>query len=245
MKKKFLKVTVAVMLLVLVYANIVNALSFTVSMTPSSSNVDPSNEFTISIKVSNLDVGENGINTISGILNYDEDIFETISDSSFDGINAWTHTYNSDTKKITLIKNTFVKTEEQVLQITFKTKSDVEDGKVGQIKLTEIVASNSESEITASDISTSITIGQEVNTNTGNTSNNTGNLLIVPTNNTPTNKPVNNNIVSPVVNKTNTSDDDMPHTGVEDTVVYFLGAAVILAMIFYIKFEKVNKEMKK
>lgn len=244
MKKKFLKVTIAVMLLVLVYANIVNALSFTVSMTPSSSNVDPSNEFTISIKVSNLDVGENGINTISGILDYDETVFETISDSSFDGINAWTHTYNSDTKKITLIKNTFVKTEEQVLQITFKTRSELTDGTVGQIKLTEIVASNSESEITASDISTSITIGQEVNTNTGNTSNNAGNLLIVPTNNTVRNKPV-NNIISPVVNKTNTSEDDMPHTGVEDTVIYFLVAAVILAMVFYIKFEKVNKEMKK
>ena len=84
MKKKFLKVSIVAILLILVYATIVNALSFTVTMTPSSTNVNASNEFTVQIKIANLDVGEKGINTISGTLDYDEDVFEVISESSFD-----------------------------------------------------------------------------------------------------------------------------------------------------------------
>ncbi len=247
MKKKFLKVSIVAILLILVYATIVNALSFTVTMTPSSTNVNASNEFTVQIKIANLDVGEKGINTISGTLDYDEDVFEVISESSFDKTNAWNPTYNSDTKKITLIKGTFVKAEEQVLSITFKTKSDVEDGTVGQIKFTDIVASNSESDISASDTSTSITVGQESNTNTANVKN-TENLLITPTNNA---KPANNTVentnhvaVPSYVNYVNETQDNMPHTGAEDTIIYFIGATVILAIVFYIKFESVNKELK-
>lgn len=248
MKEKVLKVFIVAILITLVCATIVNALSFTVTMTPSNSNVNASNEFTVAIKIANLDVGEKGINTISGILDYDEDVFEPISESSFDKTNAWNPTYNSETKKITLIKGTFVKTEEQVLAITFKTKSDLEDGTVGQIKFTDIVASNSETDITASDTSTSVTIGQESNSNTANVKN-SENLLITPTNNiTPVNNtPVVNNtpsVVSSYVNNENPSNDNMPHTGAEDTIVYFIGAAVILAIIFYIKFESVNKEIK-
>lgn len=248
MKKKFLKVSIVAMLLVLVYATIVNALSFTVTMTPSSSNVNASNEFTVQVKIANLDVGEKGINTISGTLDYDEDVFEVISESSFDKTNAWNPTYNAETKKITLIKGTFVKAEEQVLSITFKTKSDVTDGTVGQIKFTDIVASNSETDITASDTSTSVTIGQESNTNTANVKN-ADNILITPTNsitpvNNNNNTPTNHSVVSSYVNNVNESEDNMPHTGAEDTIIYFIGAAVILAIIFYIKFESVNREMK-
>lgn len=248
MRKKFLKVTIVVMLIACMYANIVNALSFTATMTPSSSNVEESTEFTISVKVSNLDVGSNGINTLSGTLNYDEDVFETISDNSIEGLNSWSPSYNSETKKITLTKTTFVKTEEQVFQVTFKTKSGLEEGTSGQIQFTGIVASNSESDITASDISTSISVGSETDTNTANVANETNNTIIVPnvvqpTVNNTANNVVNNtnNVVPSYVNETNSTDSDIPYTGVEDTIIYFLGAAIILAIVFYIKFESVNK----
>lgn len=254
MRKKFLKVTVAVMLVICTFATIVNALSFTATMTPSSSNVEEATEFTIQVKVSNLDVGPNGINTISGILEYDTNVFETISDSSIEGLNSWSPSYNTDTQKITLTKTTFVKTEELVFQVTFKTKSELEDGTVGQIQFTDIMASNSETDITASDISTSISVGEEPVGNTANTTNeNTGNTLIVPninatvpavnnTVNNTTNNVVNNTnrIVPGYVNQENSVREDMPHTGVEDTLVYFIGAAIILSIVFYIKFESLK-----
>ena len=51
MKKKLLKVTIIALLLVIMYSTIANAFSFTVSMTPSSSNLDVSTEFTIMVKI--------------------------------------------------------------------------------------------------------------------------------------------------------------------------------------------------
>ena len=189
-------------------------------------------------------------------------MFEEIIDSSIDGINTWKSSYNAETKKILMHTEEFVKAEEQVFQITFKAKSDVEDGTVGEIKLTNIVASNSESDITASDVSTSITIGN-ANTNTtgNNTTNNTGNTnrntnrnaqVITPTVNSTRNNTVNNSVnntnvntyVPSYVNSSNSVNEEMPYTGIEDTLIYFIGAAIILSIVFYIKFEKVNKEMK-
>ena len=193
--KKFLKVTIVAILLIIMCTNIANALSFTATMTPSSSNVDPSTEFTIRIKVSNLDVGPNGINSLSGILEYDENVFEELNESSFEALNGWgSLAYNSETKRITIMKASFVKTEEQVFQVTFKTKSDLEEGTSGQIQFSNIKAANSAEEIGASEITTTIHIGEgsveneiddenNVKKNNQNTNTN-GNRLIIPTNNT-------------------------------------------------------------
>ena len=98
------------------------------------------------------------------------------------------------------------------------------------------------------DISTSISVGSETDTNTANVANETNNTIIVPnvvqpTVNNTANNVVNNtnNVVPSYVNETNSTDSDIPYTGVEDTIIYFLGAAIILAIVFYIKFESVNK----
>lgn len=255
MKKKFLKIAIITMMLIFVYATVVSALSFTATMTPSSTTVAESTEFTISVKVSNLDVGPNGINTLSGYLKYDQDVFEDISDSSIEGLNGWSATYNAESGKITLTKTTFVKAEEQVFQITFKTKAGTSD-KSGAIHFNNILASNSESEISASDISTTITVGT-TGGNTGNTTNSNTNsdikAEVTPGNKTNTNSNTNkntntnsntNNPISSYTNKTNTSEEDIPYTGVEDTVLYLLIAVIVVAIVSYIKFEKVNKEIK-
>lgn len=248
MKKRVLKIAIITIMLIFVYANIVNALSFTATMTPSSTTVPESTEFTVSVKIANLDVGSNGINSMSGYLKYDEAVFEKINESSIEGVKGWSTEYNSDGGKITLTKGTFVKGEEEVFQVTFKTKAGVSN-KSGKIEFINIVSSNSETTISATDISTSITVGTEAS-NTGNTTNTPGNsasIVAKPTNNT-TNNTVNNKAnyantpESSYVNES--TDEDIPYTGVEDTVMYIIGAIVVVAIIFYIKFEKINKEIK-
>lgn len=253
MKKRILKIAIITVMLIFVYANIVSALSFTATMTPSSTTVPESTEFTVSIKISNLDVGSNGINSMSGYLKYDEDVFETINKSSIEGLNGWSPDFNSEGGKVTLTKGTFVKAEEEVFQITFKTKSGV-SGKTGKIEFINIVSSNSETTISASDVSTSITVGTDTG-NAGNTTNSTGNsasIVATPTNNTVTNNTVNNttparnsvgnNAISSYVNSL--TEENIPYTGVEDTIMLFIGVIVVMAIIFYIKFEKINKEIK-
>jgi hypothetical protein len=255
-----------------VYATIVNALSFTATMTPSSTTVPESAEFTVAVKVSNLDVGSNGINSLSGYLSYDTKVFETISESSIEGMNSWSPSYNADNNgKITLTKNTWVKTEENVFQVTFKTLEGPA-GKTGNITFTGIVASNSASEITASDISITINVGEAgsntanianvatngailtINTNTSTSNSTTNSNAAIANTNVTSNSTantanstsnINNNVISSYVNSVNTStESDIPYTGVEDTIMYLIGAAVVIAIVFYIKFEKINKDMK-
>lgn len=258
MKKRIFKVTIIMIMFTLVYASIVNALSFTATMTPSSTTVAESTEFTVKIKVSNLDVGTNGINSLSGYLKYDKDIFETITDSSIDGLNGWSPVYTADSEKITITKPTFVKAEEEVFQVTLKTKSGV-SGKSGKVEFTNIMASNTDAEIQAQNISTEITVGnvsENVANSTGNTiglsnatSNNTANKANnVANTNTNTNTNATNNTtntntpISGVVN--NTTPDQIDYAGAEDSIIYIMAGVIILAIVFYIKFERINKEIR-
>lgn len=255
MKKRILKITTIMIMFTLVYVSIVNALSFTATMTPSSTTVAESTEFTVKIKVSNLDVGTNGINSLSGYLKYDKDIFETITDSSIDGLNGWSPVYTADSEKVTITKPTFVKSEEEVFQVTLKTKSGV-SGKSGKVEFTNIVASNTDAEIQAQNISTEITVGnvsENVSNSTGNNTtiglspsnkaNNTSNTNTAKntTNKTNTNNTTNTPISS-VVN--NSTPNEITYAGAEDTIIYIIGAIIVLALVFYIKFERVNKEIK-
>lgn len=275
MEKKFLKIAIVMVLLVFVYSSVVNALSFTATMTPSKTTVPESTEFTVSVKVSNLDVGANGINSLSGYLKYDDNVFEKIGDTSIEALSGWSVSYNAENDKVALTKTSFVKTEESVFQVTFKTKSEVA-AESGKIEFTNILASNSASDINASDISITINIGEEsteevnssganvtgTNNASENTSTNKSNTTIsvstdkkntntnTNTNsskntNTNTNKSTNTNGVSGAYNNsTNTSEEDIPYTGVEDTVMLLIGAVLVIAFVFYIKFERINKEMK-
>ena len=291
MERKILKIAIIAVLLVCVCSTLVSALSFTATMTPSKKVVPASTEFTVEIKVSNLDVGANGINTLSGNIKYDKNVFETITESSIEGRNGWSHSFNAENDgKITLTKTSFVKTEEEVFQITFKTKSAEDLGTEnvkGLIQFTGITASNSASDITANDISVEIKIGEEdtteggtaenetlqinptptpnTNTNTNSNTNTNTNTNKAPsiglstnksTNNTNTNaaantnkntnKNTNTNVnkAAPYVSSTNTTDESIPHTGVEDTIMYLMFAVIAVAIVFYIKFERINKEMK-
>lgn len=277
MEKKVFKVLIMITVLVMAVTTVVQANSFTASMTPSKTTIKPGTEFQVTVKISNLDVGSNGINTLSGFLKYDDDVFEVINDSNVEGVNDWKATFSSDNGKITLIKTQFVKTDEEVFQITFKSRSAEEikkDTVSGSITFTKIYGSNSQDDINASDISTNIKVtkldeeleepGNSLvlpsNTVANNSavknvvvSNKTGNTLGTTKNTTNNavnkvaNKAVNSTVNLSTGNKTtfNTVDEeDIPYTGVEDTIVYVLFAAIALALVFYVKFEKLNKDMR-
>ena len=204
MEKKVFKVLIMIMLLVIAVSTVAQAASFTATMTPSSTTVAPETEFTVTVKISNLDVGSNGINSLSGYLTYDDAVFETINESSIEGVNDWKPTFSSDNGRITLLKTQFVNTEEAVFQITFKTKSetDLKKKTSGIIKLSQVVASNSQDDITASDISTTITISTATANETTNTATNS---LVLKTNTTTKNTTIKNTTTNNTVKNTVTN----------------------------------------
>ena len=84
-------------------------------------------------------------------------------------------------------------------------------------------------------------IGLSTNKSTNNTNTNAA-----ANTNKNTNKNTNTNVnkAAPYVSSTNTTDESIPHTGVEDTIMYLMFAVIAVAIVFYIKFERINKEMK-
>lgn len=273
MKRDFLLITFVIALVVGLLINTVNAASIIATMTTSKTTVAESSEFLVTIKVSNIDAGTNGINSISGIFSYDTKVFESITGSSLAGSNNWTPNYFPDTGKIILMKPSFTKSDEDVLQITLKTKANTA-GKSGVISFKNIEASNSETDIQAADISTTITVGnagtsqnegnsstpQVITPNIGNSANtntntNTNSSVVIGTNtntnsNTNTNTNTSSNIVtSSTVNKVqnvsnNTvtqTESDIPYTGVSNNIMKAIFVVLVIAGVFYFKYESIKE----
>ena len=240
MEKKILIIVLMFLLIIATFANSsFAALSFTATMTPSSTTVKESTEFTVTIKVSNIQAGEHGINTLSGVFEYNTEVFEAISSSNIEGLNGWSATYTSNNKKITLLKTSFTNSDEDVLQITLRTKAGT-TGKSGEISYKSIQASNSEDDISASDISTTISIGNAPVNPITITPVTTPTPTKAPTP-TPTKAPtpVTTTTPTPVPTKSS-SNNNIPKTGVNDVAIKALFVVIVIAMVSYLKYNSMK-----
>lgn len=233
MKKKFLILLLIMMLIISLLSVFSEAAqsqySFIVSMTAKNSRVTAGNEVLITVKLSNLNVGENGISSFTAYLSYDTDVFETLTDSSVDGLNGWVPNYSTGTGKVSLYKRTFLKTDEEIMTIALKTKAGLADGTQGEVKLSTIIVSDGSDEVMSSPVSTSITIGSEtavdpVNPTPTNTVNPIplnvvpSNITVTPTNTSTQPEPVANTTIIPVntsaLNTTNPTNNNTTNTNV-------------------------------
>lgn len=238
MERRIIKIAILVVLLMLSVTNIVNALGLTATLTPSSTNVEKDTEFIVTLKLTNMDIGTSqGFSSVEGTLSYDTSIFETIGQSSFNKLNNWNPTYDAESKKLKLTSSIATKTDTSVCQITFKTKSDIKQtaGKAttGTIKFENITASSDVADAKVSSVSTTITIGSAENINANINANTNSSQISVNSNE---NQPS-------YINNVNTTEEDMPNTGAEDTAFVLLAAVVAIGIVFYVKYEKLNNDI--
>jgi len=238
MERKIIKIAILVVLLMLSVTNVVNALGLTATLTPSSTNVEADTEFIVTLKLTNMDIGTSqGFSSVEGTLSYDTSIFETIGQSSFNKLNNWNPTYDAESKKLKLTSSIATKTDTSVCQITFKTKSDIKQstGKAttGTIKFENITASSDVADAKVSSVSTTITIGSAENVNANINANvNSSQISVNSNENSPS-----------YINNVNTTEEDMPNTGAEDTAFVLLAAVVAIGIVFYVKYEKLNNDI--
>ena len=84
----------------------------------------------------------------------------------------------------------------------------------------------------------------ENNIETNNNATNEQEIVNNETENTNVADNTTNTNVTPYVNVVESSNSDIPYTGVEDTLVYIIGVLLIAAAVLYIKFEKINKDVR-
>ena len=64
--------------------------------TPSSTKLNEGEEITITLELSNIKMGQDGINTFGGKLEYDENVFEKITSDDISSQNNWSIAYNDE-----------------------------------------------------------------------------------------------------------------------------------------------------
>lgn len=123
---------------------------------------------TMKLKLSDIDVGEEGINTFICKLKYDENFFEDVKISSQ---NSWSITYNNEKqnedygKIVAVILKSGVNDNQEIGTITFKIKSKL-NVKSGEIKFTEVSTNNGTTIVNETDKSIRISIKETNKTNT-------------------------------------------------------------------------------
>ena len=75
--------------------------------TPSSTKLNEGEEITITLELSDIKMGQDGINTFGGKLEYDENVFEKVTSDDISSQNNWSIAYNDEKKKK---KGTFLAT---------------------------------------------------------------------------------------------------------------------------------------
>ncbi len=268
MKKYFYVIAIIATVILSALTINVNAADYTfsASMKPSSTTIEAGEEFTVNIKVSNINVGNNGINSINGVFEYDASAFEDVTADSFEGLNDWTVKYTANTGKLSFLKTNFVKESQDICQVTLKAKSDVNVSK-GAIELKDLVASNSENSIASSttEVSLEIGIGEgspsnsnsiKINANTNSSSNrntntntNVTNIINNNTNNNTNRNNTNTNSLSNDVNQENveeneSEEEEMPDTGLDDSIVKAILLVGIIGIFGYIKFRSLDRKDK-
>lgn len=149
--KKTLATFIITALILVTFVTKVQALSFGVKITPTSSEVKKGDSVTLVLSVSNLDVGSNGINTLITTIDYDKSVFETLTSSDIKSLNNWdSPTFNPSNGKVILTKGDFVNSESDVLQVKLTAKSTAEVGET-TVTFKSIQASNSVEDINATD----------------------------------------------------------------------------------------------
>lgn len=203
----------------------------------SNSKLKAGDTVTVNVNVTSVNALD-GIDAIAAAINYDENVFETLSTSSMVATNEWTPTYAASTKMLTLKKDTKVSKAETVLTIKLKVKDTINVDST-TIKLQEVVASNGiasnggTGDIEVGEISVTINKDKE---STGSTEQPKNNI----TDNTKPNTTVKRNTTDNTVTKKST----LPKAGLQQYGMIAIAVVAIVSIFSYVLYKKISKEVK-
>ena len=150
MKKKFLVNLLLVIMLGVTLASTVNAAtnSFKAELSASSTSLKPGDEVILTLKVSDINMGDDGINAVEGTIKYDTNVFEAITQSSITSESGWSTTYNGETsnslngKFLAVNLSAGTKEDTTILTVKFKVKQDVAKTTETQIDFVDVTSND-------------------------------------------------------------------------------------------------------
>ena len=168
MKRKTEKILTILMLAIIILGVNVYAATntFKASVTPGTATLKPGEEITVSVDVSDINMGENGINALEGTIKYDSNIFESVTSSNVQSFNNWSTTYNDETsslngKFLAVNLTAGVKENMKILSVKFKVKSDIKETTTTQIDFKDLTSNDGEDLVNVGTKSVKITVNVE------------------------------------------------------------------------------------
>lgn len=221
------------MIIIFLIPGEVRADSFNLVVTANKTYVKAGEEVELTLKISNIDVKDPGINTVEGYLKYDNSIFEEVDTSSIESLNNWSITYNSEEteekgKFLGVIMANGVKEDQTIGKIKLKVKSGVKYTKT-TITINGITSNNGEEEIKEEDKQIVLEVGTRNTSSSGGTEENTeGN-----------NEEESGNKGN---KEENMSTGRLPQTGVIERVYIAIATVVsIFAVTMYVRYKNIDK----
>ena len=239
MKKSFITLTLIILLIFvgsIVLASDIPKVNPTITL--SSNTVIEGGDLTVTLNVKDITF-VTGINSINLTIDYDSNVFEAISTTSFDALNNWTAVYEPASKKLSLARASAqgLQTDSaDVVKIDFKVKTGT-NGKTTIISFKDMVFGDGFStDYKPQDISTStITIGSSVI-----------DPIIIEPSPTPSPDPYPQPTPTPTPTPTPNLEPDkpntIPETGITDTLTYIIGALIVASVIFYINYKRLERK---
>lgn len=266
--RKIITLTLILLILFLGMSSVYASSSFTVTMKGPENKVNKNEEFTVEVKLSNIQ-DERGIIALGGEIDYDNDSLTLVKLES--ASDTWAKpTYNKESKKFVMDREDLSKDDENIFKIRFKVNDN--SAKNPKVSLKNLVGSNGNEDINTSDVTISVNVNTEAVVNpttspstepsSSPTTSPTTSPTIKPTqspssnNNSNNNNSNNNNNGGSSNNSsknndtkkitTSNSSESLPFTGNENIVIGILCIAIAaLATISFIKIKEINKKARK
>lgn len=270
MRTKLKMVAILTLLLVFVtLSGVVNAETTVQMQLTSSSKLQAGATVEVTLAITNINAGD-GIDSFIGEIDYDEEVFEPITEDNFDGQNRWNlFTYNEETNLFTLSRSSYVNTNSDVLKVTLKVKEGVTK-ESAEVSIKDIfvsggdVASGGTGDIAVDTVSVTIKAPEPVNP--GPTNPDPGTQEPDPNTNTDktpvtpdisdkkddkktnveqpatNNKPANQ--AAPIMDNSG-SQGTIPQTGTAENMIFFtISAIAVMGIVAYIRYRIISKDIK-
>jgi len=220
MKKKLKILFIILILTIFLLPVSVQANSFKLNVQANKTTVKPGETVEISLNLSDINAGELGINTVEGVIEYDNTIFEEITSSNIQSLNNWSITYNNEEteykgKFLAVIIQDGVTENQDIGKITFKVKNSAKNTNTS-IKIKNILSNDGNTLIEETDKQVSFTIQANASS-------------------TVTEDQID-------VEHENLSTGTLPQTGDSHYIFYIIGLIlIIVSIIIYIRYKKIGK----
>lgn len=214
-----------------------NEKGYTVSMSMTSdSKLVEGDTVLVNVKLTNINAGK-GIDTLTAQIDYDTNVFETLTSSDFASNTSWIVSYAESTKIVTAQKNSFVTSAETMFTISLKVKQTISadsttvtlKGRTSAGENNIIVSGGTETgDIPVNNISVTINKEKAATSLTDDFNTNT------------TAKP--GNITT--INDKTTKKTTLPKTGIEQYGLIAVVVIMIVAIFSYVLYKKIAKDVK-